>query len=680
MTTTTRPAPPAAHRYAIVDPPGARKPWPTRTPWRPVVALASLLGGCTTDEAAEGWKAWEPEVAWPTLDCDPLTPTHCLLPYPNNVFSEADASRETGRRVALAPSAMPVASNGVATNPSPWNVHDGFSPSIPVMTHLPGASTDGLATPLTIATTLEADSPTLLLEVTDAGLVPVPHWVEIDATTDDDGRRAFLLRPAVRLKDATRYVAVIRGVRDGSGALLAPTPAFTALVEGTPSEEPSIEARRGLYADLFGRLEGFGVTIDELQLAWDFTTSSRENTTEWLTHMRDEAFAALGPDGPAYTIKQVQADFETAQIAYRIVLEMEVPLYLDQNSPQGRMNLGPDGLPEPTGTTTYDVLVLIPNSAVSEGPKALLAYGHGLLDGKTGMELEHYRTFIDEFGYVFFGVDFVGMAADDQLPIVAMLQSGDFAGFQGTVDRNHQAVLNSLLAMRMMRDGFSQDPTYGQYVDPSQRYYYGISQGAIFGATYMSLTQDVQRGTLCVGGQPYALLLPRSVDFDDFFVFMRESWPDALDATFAVTFAQALWDRVDPSGNSIYVPDNLGDDGEAPEILMRIARGDHQVAPLGGHVMARALGLPQLDTGFETYFGLEVDAGPITGGAMVEYDFGLPDAPLANVPMRECEDPHGKLRRLDVARAQLDQFFRTGEIVNPCPDGVCAYPEMSGCN
>ena len=37
--------------------------------------------------------------------------------------------------------------------------------------------------------------------------------------------------------------------------------------------------------------------------------------------------------------------------------------------------------------------------------------------------------------------------------------------------------------------------------------------GGIFGAVYMAITNDVQRGVLGVAGAPYALLLPRSADF-----------------------------------------------------------------------------------------------------------------------------------------------------------------------
>ena len=70
----------------------------------------------------------------------------------------------------------------------------------------------------------------------------------------------------------------------------------------------------------------------------------------------------------------------------------------------------------------------------------------------------------------------------------------------------------------------------------------------------------------------------------------------------------------------------------------------------------------------------------MTGSAYVEYDFGLPEDPLCNLPQRECDDPHGKLRGLPAARQQIDTFLRTGVIDNYCDGGVCSFPTLSGCS
>lgn len=46
-----------------------------------------------------------PAAAAPRPSCDPLDRAACLLPWPNDLFTRADASSPTGRRLALAPAA-----------------------------------------------------------------------------------------------------------------------------------------------------------------------------------------------------------------------------------------------------------------------------------------------------------------------------------------------------------------------------------------------------------------------------------------------------------------------------------------------------------------------------------------------------------------------------------------------
>ena len=65
---------------------------------------------------------------------------------------------------------------------------------------------------------------------------------------------------------------------------------------------PRSARRRALYADIFAQLEKAGVTKDDLQIAWDYTTASRENNTARFLHMRDDALALVGDEGPEYAI------------------------------------------------------------------------------------------------------------------------------------------------------------------------------------------------------------------------------------------------------------------------------------------------------------------------------------------------------------------------------------------
>ncbi len=634
--------------------------------------------GADTSSSSTGLGPEEAREEWPLLGCDPLVPSYCAAPFPSNVFTVEDADTSTGRRVELAQELLP--ENSAA--PDPWNDLDGFSPGIAISTHFPDVTPASLtasnvATAATLERSLEDDSPTVLLDVTTGERVP--HWVDLDATGDDDAQRMFMIRPAIRLNDASRYIVAIRGLLDDAGDPIPATEGFAALRDRTASDDPAITDRRPLYGDIFIHTTEAGIDRDSLQLAWDFTTSSSENNTAWMVHMRDEGLDLVGADGPAYTITSVDDDWDKeGNIAHRIFLDMEVPMYLDQADPLATMLYGDDGMPEPNGTAMFEVEILIPTSA-ADTPVRPLQYGHGLLGSKSQIESGHFREFINDYGYALFSVDFIGFASDDELFVGAMLGNGQFDDFKKVIDRQHQGMLNSLVAMRMMLTSFANDPTYGGLIDPSDGYYLGISQGGIYGPSYMALSTDITRGTFGVPGMPYNVLLSRSVDFDVFFDILRASFDDSRDHMMLLNMAQMLWDRIEPTG---YTPHLLTDTfagTEPKEVLIRAAVGDHQVTNFGAHLMSRSLGIPHLDTGIREVWGLESTAGPVKGSAYVEYDFGLPADPVQNIPQRECEDPHGKVRSLDEARAQMDTFFRTGSIENTCDGGVCDFSDMSGC-
>lgn len=612
----------------------------------------------------------EPAVEWPTLECDPLVPGYCAYPFPSNVFSVADDTTATGRRIELPLEAFTTASN------DPWEALDGFSAGGPLLLQLPDAIGAGLAGPDAIPASTEEDSLTVLLDAESGERIA--HFAELDFTTGATDERALMIRPAARLEGGRRYIVAVRGVVDSSGAVIDASPAFAALRDGTElSEEPSVDARRGLYADIFARLQDAGVPRDDLQVAWDFTTASDEVVTARLLHMRDETFEALGDGAPSYTLDQIVDDPDPG-IAFLVRGTFQAPLYLTSTTPQtGRLRIGGDGHPQAEGTMDVGFSILVPESAMST-PAALLQHGHGLFGTGSQVESGHFVDMATTYNYAPFAVNWLGMSDGDAAAIVGTIGAGSAEGLASMMDRLQQGALNQLLAMRLVSTGLVDDPQFEGLLDPEQRYYYGISQGGILGGVYMAVSTEVTRGVLDVMGQPYNLLLSRSVDFDAFFAIMKNKWPDAREYQYILAVTQMLWDRAEPSGWSLHIRDPLPGT-PAHEVLMTAALGDHQVPTLGAHVMARSIdGLVHVDTGVREVWGLPT-ATAHTGSAYVEYDFGLPPDPICNLPQRACDDPHGKLRRLTAARDQIDRFLRTGEVQNFCPDGHCLFTDDNGC-
>jgi hypothetical protein len=630
------------------------------------IAIALLITACSESEDPSGIPEPEPVVDWVTLECDPIAPAYCGHPFPSNVFTVADSSTPTGRRVQLSDAMMPSTRSGNVAMASRWSSRDGFSPGSGPMVHLPGATDDGLPTAFTIERSVADDSPTILLDAETGERVP--HFAELDATATDRSRAVLFVRPARRLADARRYIVALRGVLGEDGEPLPASEAFAALRDRT--EMPEIDERRPLYADIFARLTEAGVERGEVQLAWDFTTASEANNTQWLVHMRDEGLAMAG-DAPRFEITSAENDFDP-RVAWKIEGTFEVPLYLDVPGPVSVMSFGADGLPEPTRTESFAFELLIPASA-SESPAALLQFGHGLLGTREEIESDHFLDFIDRYHYAIFSTDWIGLSEPDSPFLGVILDSGRIEDYDGAFARTMQAMLNALVLQRVIANGVAHDPAYASMLDPSERYYYGISLGGILGTLYMTLSPDVQRGALDVMGTPFGLLLARSAAFDSFFDIALAAYEDPRDLQLALALVQLFWDRAEPIG---FLPQLVAQTQQ--QVMMRAAIGDHAVPTIGAHVLARSLSAPHVGSGLREVYGLtSVDAAD--GRGYFEYDFGLPPEPTCALPMRACNNPHGALRGLPEADRQLDDFLRTGRIENPCPLGNCSFPELGDC-
>ncbi len=389
--------------------------------------------------------------------------------------------------------------------------------------------------------------------------------------------------------------------------------------------------------------------------------------------MRDAALAVVGDAGPAYTITSWQ-DNPNPHIARRILGTMHVPLYLTQPDPGGKMVLDANGLPQQNGFADYPFLVQIPNSAITGTPGAILQNGHGLLGSKEEGQDGYMAEICDEKDYVEIAVDFIGFAHDDVNTVVNAIDT-DLSTWKNVIDRQHQGMINQLLAMRMMKGSFWKDPlvqwNMQSAIDPAHCYYRGDSQGGIMGTTYMTLSTDVTRGYLGEPGMPYSLLLNRSVDFQPYALLLEAATSSNYMAMQIIMGAmQMLWDSTEPDGYAPYLSENMLPNTPAHNVVMNTAIGDQQVTPLGAHIIARTIKAQDMKPVNRELFGIQDADAPFTGNGLTEYDFGLPPAPITDVPMTSGDDPHDKVRQLPASIEQTDTFLRTGQIQNYC-GGPC---------
>lgn len=653
---------------------------PTQTATSTATVTATFIPGTCGDPAV---RATEPLCALDdqTTTCDFLIEEKCLLPYPSSMFLVADATTPTGLRLNYPRDAMPANERNVHVDPTDWNTLDGFSPGAIIEALFP-QGVDLAASnvpPITnLARSLDADSPTVVVNAATGE--HVVHFTELDAQATGPATQAFLMRPGVRLQEATRYIVAVRGLKDRAGGTIAPRHAFQILRDGLTTPVHAINARRAHFEDIFSTLERAAVPRADLILAWDFVTASREALTGRALAVRDQGLAANGPGAPPFTITSVEDNYSD-KIFRRVRGTFTVPLFMTSATPPALFNLDAAGVPKQNGTATAPFTITIPRIAVEGSvprPGRPIVYGHGLLGSGAGeITAGNLQTLQSKFGFILGATDWIGLSEGDlnnTLRIIA-----DLSRFRQLADRLQQAFLNFMLLGRLMvaPNGLNADPALRfngvPIIDARELYYYGNSQGGIEGGAYMALSTDTTRGVLGVGAANYSTLLQRSVDFTSFQFIFNQHYQDDLDRALLYALLQQLWDRGEASGYTAHlVRDPLP--GTPPKkILMQMGVHDSQVPNIGTEIQARSLGVPAVAPSALPLFGIAELAAPFDGSAFVPYEFNATPEPLTNTPPEFDNNVHEAVRRQDAAQSQIDAFLRPdGTVQNFC-NGPCVF-------
>lgn len=276
-------------------------------------------GGIPTEPyGAGGQTSWEPQgVQFQSADrCDPLDQAVCLQPFPNDRFTIADPSTDSGRRIAFKEQSMPANRAGVRINPVEYNRNDGFSPGQAIITRVPGLDTMAAyeatdPVPITdIERSFEADAPIVVIDA-DTGERHL-IWSEIDANPANPADVNLFVRPSTNWEEGHRYIVAMRDLRRADGSLIEPQRPFELYRDRIITSDAAVEARRAEFEENFDELEAAGIERDDLYLAWDFTVASERNLSERALSIRDRAFSQLGDTNLADL--QVQGQTPTVQI------------------------------------------------------------------------------------------------------------------------------------------------------------------------------------------------------------------------------------------------------------------------------------------------------------------------------------------------------------------------------
>ena len=631
----------------------------------------------------------------PAGRCDPLDPSRCLLPFPSNFFTVADASSPTGLRLHFTADELPSNVSGVPIDPTDWNRSDGFSPGSLIMTFVPGIDLErtGIAPITDIGRSLAPDAPVVLLDTVTGQRVP--YWAELDTWNSDPSTRALVIRPARDFTEGHRIVVALRHMRDAAGKIIPPSAAFTFFRDHRPSTDEGVRARRLSMDRILAELARSGVPPQNLYLAWDFTVASAQGLAGGMLHMRDDAYGQLGDGVPSFTVTHVDEDV-SADVLRRVQGTFAVPSYLTgTGAPGSRLVLGPDGLPGRTGTFQAEFRCLIPRSAVDASggaqPARGIVYGHGLL-GRTS-EIESFAAFANTYRLVICATPEIGLSSADLGNVLNVLS--DLSRFGSIPDRLQQGFLNFQFLARLLKDprGFASNTAFqvgtpaASAIEPNEVFFNGNSQGGILGGAMTAISKEWTRAVLGVPAINYSELLPRSVDFDPFLPLLSAAYPDQRLHTLGVGLIQILWDRGDSNGYAQHMIHDPYPNTPNHNVLLIEAFGDHQVANIGTETEGRTIGAyvrtptiaPGRSNDLVPFWGIPgVPSNPFGGSVLELWDFGTPAPPIESVPPESPQygdDPHGLARNVPAVRDQVSAFLQLdGTFVDVCGPDPCHFP------
>lgn len=149
-----------------------------------------------------------------------------------------------------------------------------------------------------------------------------------------------------------------------------------------------------------------------------------------------------------------------------------------------------------------------------------------------------------------------------------------------------------------------------------------------------------------------------------------------MDQMTLINLIGAPWDRGEPGGFTSYISTNLMPNTPKHNVLWHYANHDSEVTWLSAYGCARSCNSYMFQNNVyehnETIFGFEFVSGSIFNENVIQgYDYNKPPVPRDNTPPTSEHNTHSYPRREASAWAQMDLFFRTGEVADFCNGEGC---------
>jgi hypothetical protein len=566
-------------------------------------ALFSLLWlGCSDGAAGPGFDVPErpPGRREPAPAACTETAPRCLLPWPSNAHTAADAGSATGLRVRVEPASL-VAPD----DPGTLNLADGFSLVTPLVAVLPGE-----LMPLAVAA--RGDGPVRLLLAQPgapgfASSVPLRFELQPSRAPDSTPETFLFGYPLRPLAAQSDYVAVIL---DDVPVAAGPRPAprrDTEVMLGLAAPETLAEAQLAAYhAPTRAVIRAAGIDPRRVVRAWDFTTRSQGDALRRLTALRAGVLAAVRAGRVAAQIDKVDS---TPRPFVAMIVEGHLeglPKYIEPE-PASALRLDAAGLPVAIGTRTAPFRIVVP-AGTRDYP--FLMYGHGT--GGTYAD----ATFDSEIagqGAAKVGIQFDGWTEGDVVQTLVGFKSiwsgSHFAGamlMQALADAAAvQALMPGALgdALAAPQIKGATNPAAGRRPTAARTLWAGGSLGGIMSLVAVCADSELRYGVLNVPGAAWTHYIPKSVLFSMILPLLQAPYRGEANAHLALAMSQGIWDEIDGAAWStalrgreaaFLVQESIGDPvvpNEGSEMVAVVTAARQ----LGAELVKVAAGLPAAD-------------------------------------------------------------------------------------
>ncbi len=661
------------------------------------VSLVSLwglvtVGGCGSSATTPAADAGPDAIPAANPDCNVLSGDNCILPIPSSIYERDDSTSPTGVRVDFGANTLPMNGAGVHVDSDYYNTRDGFSADAPILTAFPEGFDPATLPPITDpGQSLLATCPTVIVDLTT--MQRVPHFAEPDVNGIGPDDTALIIRPSARLIPTHRYaIGITTTLQSATDGVIARTPAFQAILDGKPTGNPRADRLTARYTATFAALAAVGVTKDSLISAWDFTVASDTSIRSDLETARDLTIASVGTNAQnlTFTVDMDTAGDDATTISRYVIGHFDAPGFLTGDAGDAStLARGSDGKPMVVGTYSAPFYLEVPACATTATlPLPVVVYGHGLLGDGSEITSHNVEYFANYSCSIVIATDWRGMATGDIASVASALV--DANNFPLVVDHLVQGMIDFIALEQIVRGPMATSTTFQQngvpLIDPTRVYYYGNSQGGIYGGTFMAYDPIVMLGILGVPGANYATLLERSSDWVTYHGIQRNAYPDPLDSEILLHLFQMDWDRVDPITTTAGLIGQNGDpvpNTPAKQILMIEAVGDSQVTNISTETEARTMNIPVLAPSSEMPYALTGTPGPLSSALQIVNEHPTPLPPLTNSAAPD-NGTHGSVRGRQAIQTQMKLFFETGQIVQTCEDASstpvgCDCPTQAIC-